>query len=213
MKPRASLRKILLIGCLVWLPAVCFGLRYVWAYENQPGRSGISPKEWPSASKIRRNDLPTLVLFIHPHCPCSRATIGEFAILMAHSHRLVNANAVFVKPAGFDEVWEQSDLWRSAMAIPGVTVIEDENGVEALRFGAETSGQVALYSAAGALLFSGGITGSRGHSGDNDGRTAILSLLTSGRAEKTETSVFGCPLHNAPSTSKAEEFCNANHVN
>ena len=132
---------------------------------------------------------------------------------MTHSHRLVNANVVFVKPAGFDEAWEQSDLWRSAMAIPGVTVTEDENGVEARRFGSETSGQVELYSATGALLFSGGITGSRGHSGDNDGRTAILSLLTTGRAAKTETPVFGCPLHNAPSTAKSEEFCDANHAN
>jgi hypothetical protein len=162
MKPRASLRKILLIGCLVWLPAVGDGLHHVWAYENSPGRSGNSPAQWPSASYIRRNDLPTLVLFIHPYCPCSRATLGEFAILMTHSQRLVNANAVFVKPTGFDEAWEQSDLWRSAMAIPGVTVTEDENAVEAGRFGSETSGQVALYSAAGALLFSGGITGSGG---------------------------------------------------
>lgn len=85
---------------------------------------------------------------------------------MAHSQGLVNANAVFVKPAGFGESWEQTDLWRSATDIPGVYSTVDENGVEARRFGSATSGQVALYSGEGQLLFSGGITGSRGHSGE-----------------------------------------------
>lgn len=70
----------------------------------------------------------------------------------------------------------------------------DDNGAEANRFHAATSGQTLLYDAAGRLLFSGGITGSRGHSGDNAGQTAIVSLVNSGAAELTETSVFGCPL-------------------
>ena len=64
---------------------------------------------------------------------------------MAHSQGLVNANAVFVKPAGF-EAWEKTDLWRSVTDIPGVNISVDEDGVEAQRFRSETSGQVALYS-------------------------------------------------------------------
>ena len=61
-------------------------------------------------------------------------------------------------------------------------------------FHAETSGQTALYDATGNLLFSGGITSARGHEGDNDGRAAVVSLLTSDGAEERETPVFGCPL-------------------
>jgi hypothetical protein len=134
------------------------------------------------------------------------------AILMAHSQGRVNANAVFVKPAGFDEAWEKTDLWNSATDIPGVNVSTDD-GAEALRFRSETSGQVALYSAGGRLLFSGGITGSRGHFGDNDGRTAIESLLAGGKAARTETPVFGCPLQKDSSGNQSEEFCNAIHGN
>ena len=74
-------------------------------------------------------------------------------------------------------------------------MVVDDNGVEARRFHAVTSGQTALYDIEGRLLFSGGITGSRGHSGDNAGRSAIVSLLNTGDAERTETSVFGCPLY------------------
>lgn len=212
MKSTRYSRMLFLLACITWLGIVGGGLRLVWGYENSPGRSGTPPTPWPAHSEIKRTTrLPTLVLFIHPHCPCSRATIGELAILMAHSQGLVNANAIFVKPAGFAEEWEKTDLWSSATNIPGVNVTVDENGVEARRFGSETSGQVALYSADGRLLFSGGITGSRGHSGDNDGRTAIVSLLATGKTARKETPVFGCPLVKDTASDQSEEFCNAFH--
>jgi hypothetical protein len=113
---------------------------------------------------------------------------------MAHSQGRLTAYVLFLKPAGFSEDWEKTDLWRSAASIPGVTAMIDDQGAEADRFHAATSGQTLLYDAAGILQFSGGITGSRGHSGDNPGQTAIVSLVNSGAAERTETSVFGCPL-------------------
>jgi hypothetical protein len=135
----------------------------------------------------------------HPHCPCTRATIGELASIMAHSQGRLTAYVLFLKPAGFSEEWEKSDLWRSAESIPGVTAVIDDEGAEANRFHAATSGQTLLYDAGGHLLFSGGITGSRGHSGDNAGHSAIVSLVNAGVAEQTESFVFGCPLFDANS--------------
>lgn len=211
MRPVGYSKTLLLFGCLAWLGLVAGGLHFVWGYENSPGRSGAPPMHWPDDSAIRRNpELPTLVLFIHPHCPCSRATIGELAILMARSQGRVHATAVFVTPAGF-KGWERTDLWTSARDIPGVTISVDENGVEAQRFRSETSGQVALYGQNGQLLFSGGITGSRGHSGDNAGRTAIQSLLANGQVSTKETPVFGCPLVKDDSNNTPKEFCDAPH--
>ena len=91
-------------------------------------------------------------------------------------------------------VWCKKDLWHSAAAIPGVQVLCDEEGREAQGLGAATSGQVVLYSPGGELLFSGGITVSRGHAGDNAGRDAVISCLTGLRADRTHCPVFGCPL-------------------
>ncbi len=126
---------------------------------------------------------------------------------MAHSQGLVKATVVFVRPEGFSEEWEKTDLWASATGIPGVETVVDVNGAEAWLFGSKTSGQTVLYNADGRLIFSGGITGSRGHSGDNDGRSAVLSLLRTGTAEKTRTAVFGCPLFKE--TPQSGEFCHA----
>jgi hypothetical protein len=138
-------------------------------------------------------------MLAHPHCPCTRASIGELALLMAHSQGRVTAYVLFLKPAGFSDDWEKTDLWHSAASIPGVKVMIDDGGAEARRFHAATSGQTMLYDAEGRLLFSGGITGSRGHAGDNAGRSAIVSLLNTGAAERAETFVFGCRLFGANS--------------
>jgi hypothetical protein len=210
MKSNRKSKLLFALGSFVWLVAISTGLGLVSRYANSAGARGEPPAEWPAESKVARiAGLPTLLLFLHPHCPCSRATIGELAILMAHSQGLVQANAVFVKPVGFTENWEKTDLWASAASIPGVKVTIDDNGLEARKFRSLTSGQATLYSADGRLLFSGGITASRGHSGDNAGRTAIVSLLTEGTAEQKETSVFGCALFEASPQNESEEFCHA----
>ncbi len=73
-------------------------------------------------------------------------------------------------------------------------VRRDDAGSEARRFGVETSGQTLLYDRRGTLIFSGGITGSRGHAGDNAGEAALVDLLTHGAADRHGSNVFGCPL-------------------
>jgi hypothetical protein len=132
----------------------------------------------------------------HPHCPCTRATIGELALLMTRLRNRATATVVFVRPDGVPKKWEETDLWYDAQQIPGVSVVNDPGGKEAALFGAEASGQTVLYDANGELQFSGGVTASRGHSGDNAGRSAIVELVTSGRAEQRQTPVYGCYLHN-----------------
>ena len=205
---------LLLLGIAGWLCAIVAGLRLILIYENTPGRSASSSSSWPADSQIQRTPgLPTLVTLVHPHCPCSRASVGELARLMASAKGLVSANVIFVKPRDFPEDWEKTDLWDSAAMIPGVRLSVDEEGIEARRFGSQTSGQVMLYSADGILLFSGGITASRGHSGDNDGRTAIMSFLTKGSAEQQGTPVFGCPLFGEASSDETKDSCHVVHSN
>lgn len=138
------------------------GLTLLWRYANTSGQGAAPPSQWPVDSGMQlANDRATLVMLTHPHCPCTRASIGELARLMTQAQGRVTAYALFVKPPGSSEDWEKADLWRSAAEIPGVKVVVDD-GVEAQRFGAATSGQTVLYDASGHLLFSGGITAAPG---------------------------------------------------
>lgn len=193
--PRSRRGLVLLTSITLWLLIVGIGLSVLLSYENTPGIAAKPLASWPADSQIQRAPgRATLVMLVHPHCPCSRASINELALLMAQSQGRLAAYVLFLKLAGFSEGWEKTDLWQSAAGIPGVKPIVDDDGVEARRFHATTSGQTVLYDAEGRLLFSGGITIARGHAGDNAGRSAIVSLVNAKLAEQTETPVFGCPL-------------------
>jgi hypothetical protein len=189
-------RTLFLIVGVCWVAAVSVGLSVLWAYENGPGGAADAPEQWPVASHLPApHQRPALVLLVHPQCPCSHATVAELARLMAHAPDRVDAHVLFLKPRGMSESWAKSDLWQNAAAIPGVDVRLDEGGVEAQRFGGATSGETLLYDTAGHLQFNGGITGSRGHEGDNAGRSTLESLLTGGTSgTKLSTLVFGCAL-------------------
>jgi hypothetical protein len=113
---------------------------------------------------------------------------------MARVQGKVRAYVLFLKPGGTAANWEDSDLRRSAAAIPGVTTLIDVDGAEARRFGAQTSGHILLFDPAGRLLFSGGITESRGHAGGNVGESSIESLINDEKTGPRSTVVFGCPL-------------------
>ena len=177
-----------------WAAVIALGLRGLLNYESAPGAVADVPKVWPPSSISLSADALTLVMLAHPHCPCTRASVGELAKVMARVEGKAKAYVLFAKPDGAGADWDDTSLRRSAAAIPGVTVLSDPDGVEARRFGAETSGHTLLFGSDGRLLFSGGITPSRGHAGDNAGAGAIVSLVHNPQAKQATTFVFGCPL-------------------
>jgi hypothetical protein len=142
-------------------------------------------------------------MFAHPRCPCTRASIGELAQIMAQAAGGLSAHVVFLKPEDAGADWQDTELQRSAAEIPGVSVSSDVAGVEGERFGAKTSGHTFLFAADGRLLFDGGITASRGHAGDNVGHNSIAALLNRDAAERTRTRVFGCSLVSAQAITTA----------
>jgi len=177
----------------VWLATAAACLAMLWRAENTPGIRMPVPAHWPLASRISpARGMATLLMFAHPQCPCTRAGVGELEKLIAQCNGRVRVHVIFYKPPGASDEWAHTDLWRSAAAIPGVEVQCDEHGAEAALFGANTSGYVVLYDQAGQLRFNGGITSERGHSGDNEGRSAIVAILTGRPPRITTMPVFGC---------------------
>jgi hypothetical protein len=183
-----------LIG-VAWLSALAVGGRVLWSYSFTPGQAAIAQVRWPAASRLPLDPhRPTLVMMAHPHCPCTRASVGELTSLLQRLHGHLSTHVVFVLPSGMPPDWEKTDTWRSAQGIPGVKVWTDVDGVETARFGGRTSGQVLLYDPEGRLLFSGGITPQRGHPGDSAGQERIVSLVATGKADAATSRVFGCAL-------------------
>lgn len=195
MRFRPWSRPLLLAAGILWAGAIALGLGKMLDHQFTPGAKGATARSWPTGSRLRPDPRrATLVMAVHPRCPCSRAGIEELARVLARARGAVTAHLLVYRPRQASPGWERADLWRSAAALPGVTVIADPEGREAARFGAVTSGHVLLYDRAGMLRFTGGITGSRGHAGENVGSDSVIALLTGGAAERPQTFVYGCPI-------------------
>jgi hypothetical protein len=201
--PRSKSTWVTLACSAVWLLSTVGGLAFLWTYENTPGTRLAVPASWPAGSQIpHAAGTATLVMFAHPRCPCTRASVDELTGVLEQYPGRAQVYVVFYKPRGAPDGWALTDLWRSAAAIPGVDVRCDENGVEAARFGATTSGSVLFYDAGGKLQFDGGITAERGHAGDNDGLSAIVALLNRSTPSISTMPVLGCSLLGPHSTCK-----------
>jgi hypothetical protein len=165
-------------------------LRRAGARGAAPGPGATPPPHWPVESRLQTTPgLSTLVILIHPDCPCSRASLRELEQILARAVEPVSAYALFVGPEA-----AETSLWKTAAAISSLRVVADPDGVEARRFGAVTSGQVIVYDPTGSEVFHGGITPSRAHEGDSAGARAVLDRLRRGRGVPVEAPVFGCSL-------------------
>jgi hypothetical protein len=198
--PDASVRsrrsdRWIAVGVAVWLVLISLAMVKLWSYKNTPGAMGVTPSSWPTASHIGRDPRrPIALMFVHPRCACTRASLAEMRELMSRANGRATACVVLALPAGVDAKWQGSEVWRTAHSIPGVTVVADPSELEARCFGARTSGHVVIYGPDGALRFSGGITAARGHVGENDGVDRALAAIGSPGRVASGSPVFGCAL-------------------
>lgn len=193
--PPSRQRTLWLVLAAAWLVLSIGGLGAMAVYANRPGEAAAAPADWPPHSLLRRDgSRPALVVIAHPRCDCTSATLSELGRVMARAEGRVQAFVLVLRPQGVEDGWEVAALWKKASNIPGVSVVRDDNGDEAARFGAATSGQVLLYSPTNRLLFSGGLTAARGHEGENTGESAVLALIDGHSTPHTSSPVFGCSL-------------------
>jgi hypothetical protein len=189
------------------------GLAALVAFDNTPGAPASPPTAWPPATRLHREARrPELLVFAHPYCACTTATISELARLLASraSEQAPDITFVVYRPDKAT-AWSWKSLKDRASALPNSRFLWDNGGQEARRFGSTTSGMVLLYDTNSHLRFSGGITGSRGHEGDNYGLDALrAALATTVRGEPSQATaiarsrVYGCALGSVESDSSVE---------
>ena len=178
-----------------WCVAVGVGVVIAFGYSTTAGAAGATPSTWPSDSVIRpTSDGFTVVMFLHPSCSCSVASLHELADAVGQGgapHHVVLAFAdTSGDPTG-------GVAWSAADRVPGATRWIDRGGVEAARFGAVTSGFTVVYDRRGALRFAGGVTAARGEVGDNIGRRQVAAALAGDSNDVRRHAVFGCAIGDA----------------
>lgn len=193
-------RVCIAMAAAVWIVGIAFGVRELQRFESTPGAIGSTPVLWPAGSKISLDPhRMTLVMLIHPQCSCTQASLAELAQVMERARGRLNAWVLFVQPQDAP----RGATWHEAAHLSGVQVGIDPTGAEAARFGALTSGYLVLYDPSGRLRFSGGITGARGHAGENMGRNQLLATLDAATPAPQQHAVFGCPIDSGPAPRSA----------
>ena len=196
MAPTRIVRSIALAAALlVWCIAIVGGAFVMFGYASTPGADARAPLQWPNPSLLEREpDAFTLLFFAHPHCPCTNASFEQLLRVLASARLPLDCHAIFTIPESTEDEWEEGALLRKVEAVSQITVRRDHFASESRRFGVATSGHVLLYTPDGRLLYSGGITATRGHEGDNLGAQAIVEYLSGMEPSTSHMPVFGCPL-------------------
>ncbi len=186
---------LLSLGLILWLSIIAYGYSLVIHYELKPNSQITSLQAWPDNSQLKLDpQRDTLIIFVHPKCPCSKASIAELDRLLTSFHDRLRTIVVFIKPEGQSESWVKGNLWTKVQSLPEVTVYIDNDNQETHNFMVDTSGEVLLFNINGKLIYHGGITASRGHEGDNKGRTLISNYLRTGTIKEKQGYAFGCTL-------------------
>ena len=173
----------------IWLGVVTTGFLAWHVYDATP-----EDQDQPDRSIAQAGAGPSVRVYLHPHCPCSRATLAELAEILPKEPVGGEVAVVFVLPEGVPHGWERAELWDRATRLPGVSVRIDPAGAEARAAGARTSGYVVAIDSAGHVAFRGGITRGRSAVGDNLGRRAVAAVMAGRVPEVRESPVFGCAL-------------------
>lgn len=192
--PLKNVRSI--AGLALWVLAVGSGMYWLADYSFTPGRAGQAAPAWPGGPTPENgNDRFTLVVALHPECPCSRATLRQLDTVLLHTGRRMRVLAVFADQLP-DAPAEASELYAQARVLPDVRLVSDRDGSWMRRFDFHTSGEIRLYRPNGTLAFQGGITAGRGHDGDNPGSDAVIAAVraTTPATGVARTPVFGCAL-------------------
>jgi hypothetical protein len=171
-----------------------YGFHELMLYSGSPGKSSTILGAWPSSSKLSRPKHDHIVMFIHPGCSCSKASVSELSRLMSKASDLT-VQVVVMKSAKLEKLFDKNPLIEAVKKIPRTKIIYDQDGIEANLFHAETSGLTNLYNKKAELVFTGGLTMARGHEGGSEGKDAILSYLQGQQAKKSSL-VFGCNIFN-----------------
>lgn len=185
--------KLLPIVVGVWFVGVSAAFAAIWAYKATPGAGASAPTHWPAASTIRpAPGIANVVVFAHPQCPCTRATMTELHRLATLIASRAQIHVVLVEPEGAPTGFTDGAILARARALPGAEVVIDRGEREATRFAARTSGTTLVYAADGELLFAGGLTVARGHEGGPAAERIRDAIATRG-AQQTSP-IFGCAL-------------------
>lgn len=181
------MKQNLLIG--VWILSIIASIGFINRYSLTAGKNSSNSRV-PASTKFAPEGRARLLVFLHPKCTCSHATMTELKSLLPELKDI--ETTVLFRSVSADKAWLTGDLYENASKVQGISVAIDEDGREAKLFGAHTSGHTVLIAPDGNIVFSGGLTPSRGHTGDSAGKNFLRKWNRERGPASFISAIFGC---------------------
>src|SRR5580704_15703661 len=122
--PRVRKRSLVLLA--TWGAVVVSGILFLEADAARTGDGGTPAGRWLAGSRIQLDDRrSTLLIFLHPHCPCSRASVGELAYIVDRCRDRVSVHAILLGTPFLDR-WGCPKSSEILPALPMSTLIQIE---------------------------------------------------------------------------------------
>jgi len=196
---------------LIWGAGIITALYSLQHYNSLPAGTVFCKVHESRLYHPTSSPSPSLVMYVHPFCPCTRASFQELTKIVDRARadgKEPAVKIVVVVAPGMPEGWRDGPNVRAAHQFQGAEVYYDLDAHLAHAQSVTTSGHVVMFDSPARLGFRGGITRSRGHAGDNDGTRAITDILNGRKPEVSAMPVYGCPLFDAEACASSEE-CSA----
>lgn len=148
----------------------------------------------PRRLRSRKRNIPNLILFVHPRCPDTMATVRQLRNTLFNNKKQVSVRMVVLCPRGCSDSWYETPLLEEANRIPGLEIVLDYGGVLTKKYGVISSGTMLVYDQKSLLTFQGGITPASGHEGKCPGQRSLEQSLAGQLPDARQTLVFGCQL-------------------
>ena len=195
MNRRTLITGALVLAACIWAATVAAMYQSIGRFETTPGREAAALASWPVKSRITpARGRWTLVMLMHPHCGCTRASIEELERIIEMSGASMQTNVLVYRPAEFQSGWEKTDVLEAAMRSsrePGsLSTLMVRRLVSSA---ASLPARPIFMTPEGKLRFSGGITSLRGHAGINRGSMDIVDIVHA-KATQSAHPVFGCAI-------------------
>jgi hypothetical protein len=188
-----------------WIALAVIGWNALLRHTYQPAPVEEGAIQWPAGETEPTSAAPTIVVFAHPLCPCTRATLNKLGESIARLPDDRRIEVIFAT-AGLNpaDVCDSSTV-RAARRLSRVEVCFDETGEDVRRFGATVSGEVFVFDGEGRRIFHGGITSGRGHEGDSVGQREFERRVCGLTADAFSAPVYGCLLPSKPAVRRVAD--------
>ena len=112
----------IVVMLLAWVAVLFVTFATMRRYEFTPGADPAAPKSWPMQSQVTRPlGHSSLLVFAHPLCRCTDATLEELAKVARSAGPDIDITVLFFSPDGAGTEWRKSKSVQDAAATVSYT--------------------------------------------------------------------------------------------